>query len=256
MSALIRQSHADNDKPLWLSVNGGTATNLTVDTLTVDCANGGSLEIEGNGGVGLRLVSTNSTPNGFIQTDNSIFFSKIGNVPPATSFFTPGGTPNTDVLEVSGTIATKNITTNNVNGYAYPASIVNLIPSYASPVTLNAGVTDVLSAVLFPGVIQNQFYLFSVGLKILPTSSVTIAGNLQMGVRIGGIGSQITWFQNLALPVTAGMPPEGFYLQLTGITQATNNIGVLDILAFNATAAPMTLDLDTNGAPYTIKQIT
>lgn len=123
MSALIRQSHANNDSPLWLSDNGQDATfngTLTIngDIVTSGPLNSAGLIMKSQQHISILDANENeigrlsAQTNGVYPANSSLIlscapgggmgFGGIGNTNNTTLI--PGATPNTDLFSVSGKI--------------------------------------------------------------------------------------------------------------------------------------------------------
>lgn len=124
MSLLGTPVYANTSTPLWVSVNGGAVSgNLTVDgNFAVDgnaqFSGGTAVKIAsptvlylsnpGQSQAGLYMYSDNAaTPNGYIETNASVYLGRIGAGNTANTAFTPSApTTNGDLLAVGGQILT------------------------------------------------------------------------------------------------------------------------------------------------------
>lgn len=127
MSLLINESYVNPDTSLWVSKVGDTISgNLTVDgTLAVDGPaqffGGGAVKIAnpstlylantGQSQPGLLLYSDNAaTPNGYAETNGTVYLGRVGAGNTANSTFVPSApATNGDVLTVGGRITSTGI---------------------------------------------------------------------------------------------------------------------------------------------------
>jgi hypothetical protein len=108
MASLIRQSHARNDSPLWLSANGGTINgNITVAPPGLGSVTAGAFIVrDTTGAIDLSLAYDSSTNgNGYIASrpGRSIILAQTGSL--GNSAFTPSAQgADLDSLTIGGTV--------------------------------------------------------------------------------------------------------------------------------------------------------
>lgn len=209
MSVVIRESHATNDQPLWLGVNGGTIQgNLFVD---------GSIRAEGNvstkvviildnndnpvGGVYKRAVADGDGADGILLQGNEIQFGRLGTGLYNTKVTTSAGGSNLDVLSVGGNItATGSIIATGVIGGIGPVPFPAIANGAPQGITLSSGTpTRTQSFGLsspYPIVANAEYDVQLTGFLTLLTGPAPVTGDainvfVTVGSGVNGTVSQV-----------------------------------------------------------------
>jgi len=116
MAALIRQSHATNDSPLWLSANGGTVNGpLNVKGTISTSPDGqfgvisGGFFVKDTGGATDLGIGYDSTVNGngfiFCRPGKSIILAQTGSITGNSAFTPSADGADLDSLTIGGTVS-------------------------------------------------------------------------------------------------------------------------------------------------------
>ena len=166
MSALIRQSHANNEQPLWISSSGGgnvVAGNLVVDG-SVTTQDAGLILKDGATTVGSVSYDTTNQAVSIqavglpVATTGTIEFSLLG--ASAQTYLDVTSIPNSDLLMVGGQITTQgdiigggDLSTGNISATSYSVNIDPGRPSMGVAtlvnglITVPTGASDVTSII-------------------------------------------------------------------------------------------------------------
>jgi hypothetical protein len=176
MSALIRESHANNQVPLWVPASGGTiAGNLTLTgNLQVDGTTNlkGIVETEnivnmyaGSAALPSLQIIPDAGPPGFVEmrTDGSIKFGTLTLTTPPQTSFVPSNTPDADSLIVGGAVIAKVLQGVGPSPNTLITSTKNETPAPVSPAPAVAFGVDTL----VPTIVGGEYDVMTRGLITL-----------------------------------------------------------------------------------------
>jgi len=208
MSIVIRESHANNSQPLWLSAAGGEIPPITVEgTITAD--EDIIFQASDNAAVtnGRIVASDVATGRLYVQADTDIAFTKIG-VGLTNTVLTLGtGGNNDDVLTVGGTIDTDTI-------------VAKSFSPLRGDITY-AGIGAGQQAMTFTGALsgaiieENALYLMSFDV-LITSGGIAVAPaeyTLTAGTNPGT--SVVAWAGTVSIPAA----PEFRIFSVTGLVQ-------------------------------------